>query len=165
MGNCEIGLVGLGTMGAALALNIAEKGFNIAVWNRTGARTESFMAEAGPLAARITPTQELEDLVAALKSPRAIILMVPAGAPVDQQIAALRPLLDTDDLIIDAGNANFRDTNRRMADPGAFLGIGVSGGEAGARHGPSIMGGGSGRKARAISSRPSITASNMPTCR
>ncbi len=142
MGNCDIGLVGLGTMGAALALNIAEKGFNIAVWNRTGAKTEAFMEGAGALAARITPAQELADLVAALKPPRAIILMVPAGDPVDQQIAALRPLLDTDDLIIDAGNANFRDTNRRMADPGAFLGIGVSGGEAGARHGPSIMGGG-----------------------
>jgi 6-phosphogluconate dehydrogenase len=81
-----------------------------------------------------------------LQTPRAIILMVPAGEPVDQQIAALRPLLDDDDMIIDAGNANFNDTNRRAADAVAagvpFLGIGVSGGEEGARHGPSIMGGG-----------------------
>jgi len=142
MAECDIGLVGLGTMGAALALNIAEKGFDIAVWNRTGAVTDAFIADAGDLAARITPTHSLEALVAALKPPRAIILMVPAGDAVDQQIAALRPLLQVDDLIIDAGNANFRDTGCRMAEPGAFLGIGVSGGEEGARHGPSIMGGG-----------------------
>ena len=139
----HIGLIGLGTMGSALALNIAEKGFDIAVWNRTGSVTEDFVAEAGDLAARITGTQTLEELVAAIERPRAIILMVPAGQPVDDQIAALRPLLDADDLIIDAGNANFSDTNRRVAESGGpFLGIGVSGGEEGARHGPSIMGGG-----------------------
>jgi 6-phosphogluconate dehydrogenase len=142
MAECDIGLVGLGTMGSALALNIAEKGFGIAVWNRTNAVSDAFKAGAGDLAAKITPTHSLEGLVAALKSPRAIILMVPAGDPVDQMIAALRPLLDPQDLIIDAGNANFRDTTRRMAAPGAFLGIGVSGGAEGARHGPSIMGGG-----------------------
>ena len=142
MAECDIGLMGLGTMGAALALNIAEKGFDIAVWNRTGIVIDAFHADAGDLAARITPAHSLEALVASLKRPRAVILMVPAGEAVDQQIAALRPLLDPDDLIIDAGNANFRDTNRRMAGPGAFLGIGVSGGEEGARHGPSIMGGG-----------------------
>jgi len=88
----------------------------------------------------------LQALVAAIAPPRAIILMVPAGPAVDQQIAALRPLLGPDDMIIDAGNANFHDTNRRAADAMAqgvpFLGIGVSGGEEGARHGPSIMGGG-----------------------
>ncbi len=84
--------------------------------------------------------------MAALKTPRAIILMVPAGAAVDQMIAALRPLLDQDDLIIDCGNANFNDTRRRAAEAEAqgspYLGVGVSGGEEGARHGPSIMGGG-----------------------
>lgn len=139
----EIGLIGLGTMGSALALNIAEKGFDIAVWNRTTQITQDFHAEAGELAPRITPTETLEDFVAALATPRAIILMVPAGEIVDAQIAALRPLLDADDLIIDAGNANFHDTNRRMRDAfGPFLGVGVSGGEEGARHGPSIMGGG-----------------------
>jgi len=130
-------------MGAALALNIAEHGFDIAVWNRTGTVTTAFHEAAGDLAARITPTQSLPDLVAAIAAPRVIILMVPAGQPVDDQIAALRPLLGADDLIIDAGNANFRDTNRRAAEAtGPFLGIGVSGGEEGARHGPSIMGGG-----------------------
>ncbi|MFA8443071.1 NADP-dependent phosphogluconate dehydrogenase [Yoonia sp.] len=144
MSNAEIGLIGLGTMGAALALNIADNGFDIAVWNRTTAKTTAFHNEAGDLAQRITPTDTLEDFVGALKSPRAIILMVPAGQPVDDQIAALRPLLDDDDMIIDAGNANFHDTNRRARDAGdlPFLGIGVSGGEEGARFGPSIMGGG-----------------------
>ena len=141
-----IGLIGLGTMGAMLALNIAEKGFPIAVWNRTTATTRDFFAGAGALAKNIVPTESLADLVAAIAKPRAIILMVPAGQAVDDQIAALRPLMDKDDLIIDAGNANFRDTDTRAADAARngphFLGIGVSGGEEGARHGPSIMGGG-----------------------
>jgi 6-phosphogluconate dehydrogenase len=141
-----IGLLGLGTMGANLALNIAEKGFPIAVFNRTTDKTRVFMAEAGPLAAKLVAAETLKDFVAAIKPPRAIILMVPAGAAVDEQIDALRPLLAKDDLIIDAGNANYTDTNRRAAaaaDNGeSFLGIGVSGGEEGARHGPSIMGGG-----------------------
>ncbi len=142
----EIGLIGLGTMGAALSLNIAEKGFRISVFNRTVSRVDGFLSEAGPLAERITPTRSLEGLVASLAEPRAIILMVPAGEAVDAQIAALRPLLGPEDLIIDAGNANFHDTNRRAAAAAAqgvpYLGIGVSGGEEGARHGPSIMGGG-----------------------
>jgi 6-phosphogluconate dehydrogenase len=139
----SIGLIGLGTMGAMLALNIAEKGFDIAVFNRTHTVTEGFVRDAGALATRITPTATLAALVAAIARPRKIILMVPAGAVVDQQIAALRPLMDPGDLIIDAGNANFRDTQRRAAELGAgFIGIGVSGGAEGARHGPSIMGGG-----------------------
>jgi len=144
MSNAEIGLIGLGTMGAALALNIADNGFDVAVFNRTTSKTARFHNDAGDLAARITPTETLEEFVAAIKTPRAIILMVPAGDAVDDQIAALRPLLDADDMIIDAGNANFHDTNRRARDAGElpFLGIGVSGGEEGARFGPSIMGGG-----------------------
>lgn len=140
--SAQFGLIGLGTMGQALALNIAEKGFPIAVFNRTGSVTTEFAAQAGDLAPQITPTQTLAELVAAITPPRAIILMVPAGQPVDDQIAALTPLLDADDLIIDAGNANFHDTNRRMAMDQPFLGVGVSGGEEGARHGPAIMGGG-----------------------
>jgi len=139
----RIGLIGLGTMGAALASNIAEKGFDIAVFNRTTQVTRDFVAGAESLADRITPTESLEDLVDALARPRAIILMVPAGDAVDEQIDALRPLLDTDDLIIDCGNALFHDTDRRVsAGKGPFIGAGVSGGEEGARHGPSIMGGG-----------------------
>ncbi|MFZ3582461.1 NADP-dependent phosphogluconate dehydrogenase [Loktanella sp. DJP18] len=144
MSKSEIGLLGLGTMGAALASNIADNGFDIAVFNRTTQVTRDFKAAAGALSNRITATETLADFVASLASPRAIILMVPAGDPVDSQIAALRPLLDDDDLIIDAGNANFHDTNRRASEAGdkPFLGIGVSGGEEGARFGPSIMGGG-----------------------
>ncbi|MGN7867638.1 NADP-dependent phosphogluconate dehydrogenase [Paracoccus sp. 22332] len=144
MAQARIGLIGLGTMGAALALNIAEKGFPIAVWNRTTAVTRGFAAAAGPLAAHVIATETLADLVAAIAPPRAIILMVPAGQAVDDQLAALAPLLDTDDLVIDAGNADFHDTNRRDASglPFRFLGMGVSGGEEGARHGPAIMGGG-----------------------
>ena len=144
MSNAEIGLIGLGTMGAALALNIADNGFDIAVWNRTTQTTKDFHANAGDLAEKITPTETLADLVAAIRAPRAIILMVPAGKAVDEQIKALRPLLGPDDMIIDAGNANFHDTNRRAKEAGdlPFLGIGVSGGEEGARFGPSIMGGG-----------------------
>lgn len=147
MSNSEIGLIGLGVMGAMLSLNIAEKGFTISVYNRTTSKTHDFMSnEAGDLAEKITATESLNELVKSIAKPRAIILMVPAGDAVDSQIDALRPLLDDDDLIIDAGNANFHDTIRRAKSAKekgqAFLGIGVSGGSEGARHGPSIMGGG-----------------------
>ena len=101
MALAEIGLVGLGVMGAALALNIAEKGHRIAVWNRSFDVTQKFYAEAGDLAARLTPAEGLKDLVAAIDEPRAIILMVPAGDPVDEMIAKLRPLLGAGDLIIE----------------------------------------------------------------
>ncbi len=140
----QVGLIGLGTMGAALALNIAEKGFPIAVWNRTASVTQAFRAGAGELAPRVVPTDTLAGLVAAMAAPRSIILMVPAGQAVDDMLAALAPHLAPDDLVIDAGNANFHDTNRRAAAglPFRFMGIGVSGGEEGARHGPAIMAGG-----------------------
>ncbi|WP_313137422.1 NADP-dependent phosphogluconate dehydrogenase [Paracoccus jeotgali] len=145
-----IGLIGLGTMGAALALNMAEKGWPVAVHNRTESVTQQFLKTAGPLASKLTGAPTLQALVDALTPPRAIILMVPAGEVVDQQIAALAPLLDPGDLIIDAGNANYLDTERRFHDSrGAgydFMGIGVSGGEEGARHGPSIMAGGEARQ-------------------
>lgn len=146
MSNSSIGLIGLGTMGAMLSLNIAEKGFPISVYNRTNSRTDLFMDGAGKLSERITPTKTLEAFVASISLPRNIIIMVPAGAAVDEQISALKPLLEGDDLIIDASNANFNDTNRRAqiaeAEGYGFLGIGVSGGETGARFGPAIMGGG-----------------------
>ncbi|RVT86978.1 NADP-dependent phosphogluconate dehydrogenase [Rhodobacteraceae bacterium CCMM004] len=144
MADAEIGLIGLGTMGAALALNIADKGFAVAVWNRTVEKVGAFHRTAGPLADRIVPCETPEALVAALKPPRAVLLMVPAGEAVDKQIAALRPLLSPGDVIVDGGNANFHDTARRVAEaePVAFFGVGVSGGEDGARNGPSIMGGG-----------------------
>ena len=144
--SAEIGLIGLGTMGGNLALNIAENGFQIAVYNRTSEKTDQFMAKSGELAGKLVPSKDLKDFVASIRSPRAIILMVPAGDAVDAQIEALRPLLDAGDLIIDAGNANYHDTNRRAGDAEKqgprFMGIGVSGGEEGARFGPSIMAGG-----------------------
>ncbi len=146
MADADIGLVGLGTMGAMLSLNIADNGFRVAVFNRTTARTSEFLSSAGPLAGNLIGCDTPEALVAALARPRSIILMVPAGQPVDDQIAALRPLLEDDDMIIDAGNANFHDTQRRAAQAAAagvpYLGIGVSGGAEGARFGPAIMGGG-----------------------
>ena len=146
MSGADIGLIGLGTMGAMLSLNIADNGFTVAVHNRTASRIPEFIDEAGPLADKFIGCAELKEFVAALNTPRNIILMVPAGKATDQQIAALRPLLDKDDLIIDAGNSNFHDTERRAteaSDAGhPYLGIGVSGGAEGARFGPSIMGGG-----------------------
>ncbi|MDA7424818.1 NADP-dependent phosphogluconate dehydrogenase [Thalassococcus lentus] len=146
MSNADIGLVGLGTMGAMLALNIADNGFRVAVHNRTTSRISEFIKDAGPLAEKFVPAETLQDMIEALTPPRNIILMVPAGAAVDSQIAALRPLLDDGDMIIDAGNANFHETQRRAKEAQqtgqAFLGIGVSGGAEGARFGPSIMGGG-----------------------
>ena len=146
MARAEIGMIGLGVMGSNLALNIAEKGFSVAVYNRTGETTAKFHAAAGALAERIIPCQTLEELVAAIKPPRPVIIMVKAGDPVDEQIAGLRQLMTAGDIIIDAGNANFRDTIRRFAGLAGsgleFIGMGVSGGEEGARHGPSIMVGG-----------------------
>ena len=143
-----LGLYGLGTMGSALALNILEKGFALHVSNRSADTTRAFVAEAKAegLADRLTGHDSLVEMVRAMPAPRAIILMVPAGAPVDDTIAELLPELAPGDTIIDGGNSDFHDTRRRTADLEArgftFIGMGVSGGEAGARHGPSIMVGG-----------------------
>ena len=146
MSQAEIGLIGLGVMGSNLALNIAEKGNKIAVFNRTVEATHKFYAEAGELQGQIVPCDTIEAFVAAIRPPRPIIIMIKAGEPVDQQMEILKPYLAKGDIMIDAGNANFRDTMRRfeaLKDSGlTFIGMGVSGGEEGARHGPSIMVGG-----------------------
>ena len=143
----RIGIIGMGTMGAALALNMAEKGFDVAVFNRTPDATRAVVADAGPLSERLKPSETLEDFVASIETPRAILLMVKAGPPVDAVIEAMLPHLAKGDLIIDAGNADFNNTRRRterLEGKGfSFLGVGVSGGEEGARNGPSIMVGGS----------------------
>jgi 6-phosphogluconate dehydrogenase len=143
MEKAEIGLIGLGVMGSNLALNIAEKGHAVAVFNRTTARTGAFFEAAGDLRKMIVPCTTLAELAKSIRPPRPIILMVPAGPVVDEQIAALREELSSGDIVIDAGNANFRDTVRRfleLENSGlTFIGMGVSGGEEGARHGPSIM--------------------------
>jgi len=142
----DIGLTGLGTMGAALALNMAEKGFRVAVHNRTTATTRAFVENAGALADRLEALDDLADFARALAPPRLILMMVPAGDAVDAVIDALLPHLDEGDTLIDGGNADFNDTRRReaaLAEKGfGFVGMGVSGGEEGARHGPSIMVGG-----------------------
>lgn len=146
MASAEIGVIGLGVMGANLALNIADHGYEVAVYNRTEERTREFAASAGDLSSKVIPTASLEEFVAAIRPPRPVIIMIKAGDPVDQQIAALKPLLENNDIIIDAGNANFRDTMRRFEELDGtgltFIGMGVSGGEEGARFGPSIMVGG-----------------------
>lgn len=142
----DIGLIGLGVMGSNLALNIAEKGHRIAVFNRTTSRTGAFVEQAGELRERIIPCKTIEALAEVIRPPRPIIVMVQAGQAVDEQIALLRGVLSANDIVIDAGNANFRDTMRRFHElEGSgltFIGMGVSGGEEGARHGPSIMVGG-----------------------
>lgn len=146
MEKADIGLIGLGVMGSNLALNIAEKGHRVAVFNRTTARTKVFVDAAGALRERIVPCETVEALANAIRPPRPVIVMVQAGKAVDEQIALLRRVFSNGDIIIDAGNANFRDTMRRFGElEGSgltFIGMGVSGGEEGARHGPSIMVGG-----------------------
>jgi 6-phosphogluconate dehydrogenase len=142
----RIGVTGMGTMGAALALNMAENGIDVALHNRTAARAREVAAAAGALAPRLHPADTLEGFVAALAPPRVVLMMVPAGDAVRAMVAALRPLLGSGDILIDAGNADFRDTQAAgaaLAGTGlAYLGVGVSGGEEGARHGPSLMVGG-----------------------
>lgn len=139
---CEIGVFGLGTMGRNLALNFADHGFPVAVYNRTVARTREFMAqEVEPR--DIRPGLDLKEFVRFLRRPRAILIMVSAGEAVDTVIKELFPLLAHGDLLIDGANSHFIDTSRRaraLAAKGIwFMGLGVSGGEAGARYGPSLM--------------------------
>ncbi len=142
----SLGLYGLGTMGAALALNILERGFPLHVGNRTAAKVPAFLDGAGALAAKATGHESLAAMAAAMVPPRAIILMVDAGPAVDGAIELLLPHLQPGDTIVDCGNADFHDTRRRATDLEGrgltFLGVGVSGGEEGARHGPAIMAGG-----------------------
>ncbi|MCI0678750.1 MAG: decarboxylating NADP(+)-dependent phosphogluconate dehydrogenase [Actinobacteria bacterium] len=141
----DIGVVGLAVMGANLALNLADSGHRVAVYNRTIGVTEDFLAgEAGSKG--VVGASTLEEFVSALAGPRVILLMVKAGAPVDAVIGDLAPLLDEGDIIIDGGNSLYTDTDRRVAELATqgirFLGVGISGGEEGARHGPSLMPGG-----------------------
>lgn len=139
------GLIGLAVMGQNLVLNIESHGFPVAVYNRTPARTQEFLA--GPAQGRrIKPCYSLQELVDSLERPRKVMLMVQAGSPVDEVIAQLKPLLEPGDLIIDGGNSFYKDTERRaaaLAQEGIhFIGTGVSGGEEGALKGPAIMPGG-----------------------
>ncbi len=142
----DIGVLGMGTMGAMLALNVAEEGFETALFNRTVAKAFGVRDDNPDLAAKLHPQETLEGFVGSLRTPRVVLIMVNAGRPVDEQVERLRPLLSAGDIVIDGGNADFNDTVRRnktMEGSGIhFVGMGVSGGEQGARHGPSIMVGG-----------------------
>lgn len=145
MNKYDIGLTGLAVMGQNLVLNMADHGFSVAVYNRTGAKTEEFIKEkAGER--KIAPAYDMAEFVGMLSKPRKIMLMVKAGKPVDATIESLLPHLEKGDLIIDGGNSHFSDSKRRSAELAAkgilFLGTGVSGGEEGARNGPCIMPGG-----------------------
>ena len=146
MTQANMGLIGTGTMGSALALNIAENGYDIAIWNLDLSAVDSLIASAGDLAPRLARCDNIVNLVHNLAAPRAIILLVPAGKAVDSCIDELLPLLSPGDTIIDGGNSDFRDTSertKRLEEVGlAYLGIGVSGGAEGARRGPSMMAGG-----------------------
>ena len=143
--HADIGLIGLGVMGRNLVLNMDDHGYTVSVFNRTVARVDEFLAE-GAAGTKVIGTHDLEGLVDSLQRPRRVMLMVRAGTPVDAQIEAIRPLLETGDIIIDGGNSNYRDTMRRTRELQRvgirFVGMGISGGEEGARFGPSIMPGG-----------------------
>jgi 6-phosphogluconate dehydrogenase len=144
----DIGVWGLGTMGGSLALNFAEHGFTVALHNRSPDKTLALVAEnrERPWGARLVAAKDPRRLVEALGSPRRVLLMVPAGPPVDQCLAELTELLAPGDVIVDGGNSLYTDTERRAREAAArklhFVGCGVSGGEEGARHGPSLMPGG-----------------------
>lgn len=145
MMSADIGLIGLAVMGQNLVLNMADHGWKVAVFNRTASKTEEFLQ--GPAKkSSVIGAYTLPELVSSLRSPRKIMLMVKAGEIVDQFIEQLIPLLSPGDLIIDGGNSLFVDTNRRCKNLKEkrilFVGTGISGGEEGARYGPSIMPGG-----------------------
>lgn len=146
MSRADLGLIGLAVMGENLALNMESKGFTVAVYNRTAERVTNFV-EGRAKDKNIIGTYSLEELVASLKKPRKVMLMVKAGQPVDDFIARLIPLLEEGDIIIDGGNSHFPDSIRRtklVEEHGLlYVGTGVSGGEEGALHGPSLMPGGS----------------------
>lgn len=165
-----MGIIGLAVMGQNLALNIARKGFKVAVFNRTAARTREF-CETKVKNEPILPTYDLSEFVAALSRPRKILLMVKAGEAVDEFLKSLFPLLEEGDLVIDGGNSFFRDTDRRLKEAESrgllFLGMGISGGEYGALHGPSLMPGGHKKGyelVRGILERAAAQVADGPCC-
>ncbi len=144
MGRQAIGVIGMAVMGSNLARNIESRGHAVSIYNRSRERTDEVVAE-NP-GKQLVPTYSLQEFVDSLEKPRRILLMVKAGEPTDATLAQLKPLLDKGDIVIDGGNTFFKDTMRRESEMSAaglhFIGTGVSGGEEGALHGPSIMPGG-----------------------
>lgn len=143
--DADIGLIGLAVMGQNLVMNMNDHGYTVAVWNRTTPKVDAFL-EGPAKGSKVIGAHSLKEFVSKLKRPRKIMLMVRAGQAVDDIIAEVLPFLEKGDIIIDGGNSHYPDTNRRvdmMKEKGMhFIGTGISGGEEGARHGPSIMPGG-----------------------
>ncbi|MEU8263624.1 NADP-dependent phosphogluconate dehydrogenase [Micromonospora sp. NPDC048999] len=167
----QIGVTGLGVMGRNLARNLARHGFTVAVHNRSPGRTRSLITEHGG-EGTFVPSESMADFVATLERPRALIVMVKAGGPTDAVIDELVPLVEAGDIVVDCGNAHFTDTRRReeaLRGHGLhFVGTGVSGGEEGALHGPSIMPGGSDesyRKLGPIFEKIAAQVEGTPCCR
>src|SRR5438552_8925760 len=148
----QFGMIGLGVMGENLALNVEDHGFRVAVWNLEGEWVDRFINK-NP-GKNLTGTKTFEDFARALERPRKIMMMIKAGSPVDQTIEAIKPHLEPGDILIDGGNSFFKDTQERTKRLEAtgihFVGSGVSGGEEGARYGPSLMPGGSNESWEAI---------------
>jgi 6-phosphogluconate dehydrogenase len=146
MNEADIGLIGLAVMGQNLVMNMNDNGFKVAVFNRTISKVDDFVKGMAK-GSQVIATHSLDELISTLSQPRRVMLMVQAGKPVDDIIDLLIQYLEPGDIIIDGGNSNFNDTIRRTAyveSKGLFyVGAGVSGGEEGARFGPSIMPGGS----------------------
>ncbi|HEY4602324.1 MAG TPA: NADP-dependent phosphogluconate dehydrogenase [Cerasibacillus sp.] len=144
MAKQQIGVIGLAVMGKNLALNMESKGFSVSVYNRSREKTDQMMAEAADK--QVVATYSIKEFIDSLEKPRKIMLMVKAGGPTDAMIEQLLPHLEKGDILIDGGNANFEDTQRRnkkLSELGIhFIGTGVSGGEEGALYGPSLMPGG-----------------------
>ena len=142
----DIGVIGLAVMGQNLVLNMNDHGYTVAAYNRTTSKVDEFLSKEAK-GTKVLGVHSLQELVRSLKKPRRVMLMIKAGQPVDDMIEELIPLLDSGDIIIDGGNSLFTDTGRRVKYVESkgllYIGTGVSGGEEGARHGPSIMPGGS----------------------
>ena len=146
MAQADIGLIGLAVMGENLILNMESKGFTVACFNRTVSKVDDFI-NGRAKGKNIIGCHSIEEFVASLKRPRKVMMMIKAGKPVDEMIDHVLPHLEDGDILIDGGNSNYQDTIRRCADVESkgklYIGTGVSGGEEGALHGPSIMPGGS----------------------
>ncbi len=140
----EYGMIGLGTMGRNLVYNMSDHGFSVAGYDKDLSKVDSLEQESAER--EVHGARTIQDFIASLKTPRVILMLVPAGKIVDFVIAELQPLLSKDDLLVDCGNSHFTDTDRRIAQLATsnlhFMGVGISGGESGARRGPSIMPGG-----------------------
>ncbi|MGZ4033239.1 MAG: NADP-dependent phosphogluconate dehydrogenase [Bacteroidia bacterium] len=140
----DYGMIGLGTMGRNLVYNMSDHGYSVAGFDKDAVQVDAFKKEAG--SKNVFATQDLKEFTASLKNPKIIFLLVPAGPIVDIVLSELKPFLSKDDLLLDCGNSHYTDTNTRldylMKENIHFMGVGISGGEAGARYGPSIMPGG-----------------------